>query len=665
MLKALCGAAALLAVSLGGALSLGHGDGPVRVGRGAGERLGDRAPRYRYIYNSSPAQTAAAARGWNQLDVGSKWAADRLPSGTRGLVWVGDYDNSACRWEVPDAELGGDVSTMAGDRKVAGFFFSDEPDPFECPDSPGQHRARSRFIHSLAPRKITVMVMDANSGRDSLRQLPWWVGAADYVGLDPYPCHHDRPCRYSWIDRIIRAADAAGLSYWGVVQAFADDDSWRWPTPHEEARMLSQWAASRQKGSMTFAWEWAGRALMRRPRLLRVLQRFNRKGMRIPKAEAAGRGAAAEVHYTFIGPRSVAFQWRGAARTIRYGRSPRAMMTVRARAPRPLPFSSRGPFRSARLTGLKPGTSYHYAIGDGPRFTFKTVPRTHFRFDVEADVGSADEFDEVGATQRQIAADRPSFVLVAGDLTYGNDDGQAAVGRHFDDVMAWSRRAAYMPAWGNHEWDDASDDLRNYKGRFVIPHGAASPDAPAKGCCGEDWGWFDAGGVRFISYPEPYGDATWPAWRAKAGRLMAAAEARPGIRFIVTFGHRPAYSTGYHHGEEDLAAILDGLGERFSKYVLNLNGHSHDYERFRPIHGVTHITAGGGGAPLEPPWNGRDDRTVHRAMHLAHLRVHVSSSALHVEAICGPASSHDDVSCRPGQVIDSYRIGLPQATRAR
>ena len=59
----------------------------------------------------------------------------------------------------------------------------------------------------------------------------------------------------------------------------------------------------------------------------------------------------------------------------------------------------------------------------------------------------------------------------------------------------------------------------------------------------------------------------------------------------------------------DLAAILNAFGDRYSKYVLNLNGHSHDYERFQPIHGVTHITAGGGGAALEGPWTTTDSRT--------------------------------------------------------
>jgi hypothetical protein len=213
-----------------------------------------------------------------------------------------------------------------------------------------------------------------------------------------------------------------------------------------------------------------------------------------------------------------------------------------------------------------------------------------------------------------------------------------------------------MTAWGNHEWDESTDDLRNYKGRLQLPHAHASPGAPRKGCCGDDWGWFDAGGVRFISYPEPYTDAAWIDWHEKAARLMAAAQRDPRIHFVVTFGHRPAYSTGYHPGDKQLASIMNDLGDRYSKYVLNLNGHSHDYERFVPIHHVVHITAGGGGADLEPWSRGPDARTAFRALHLEHLRVDVDARRLRIQALCGPGTSEQGFSCRLGTVIDSYTI---------
>lgn len=237
------------------------------------------APPLRYIYGSDSAVATVASYGWNLIDVGSKWAADQLRAGTRGLVWVGDYDNSACSWEVSDAALRQKVSAAIGDAKVFGYFFSDEPNPYVCPNAPAQHRTRTELIHSIDPKKATVVVLDSNgfkgrATRDALDQLPRWKGTADYLGLDPYPCYQGSACDFSWIDRTIQAANAAGLDYWGVVQAF-DDSSWRWPTPAELSHMVGQWGASRETGYMTFAWTWSGNSLGSKLSLLDVLRNFN------------------------------------------------------------------------------------------------------------------------------------------------------------------------------------------------------------------------------------------------------------------------------------------------------------------------------------------------------------------------------------------------------
>src|SRR3989442_2375243 len=243
------------------------------VGGGAGRK--SNPPSYRYIFSSESAQTVVASHGWNLLDVSSQASADQLPGRTRGMMYMEDYDNSTCDWEVSAPELTAKVAAMAGDPKVAGYYFSDEPDPYACPSAPGQHRARSQLIHSLDPGKMTVMTMDSNSGQASLDQTPLWVGAADYVGLDPYPCRQNEPCNFGWIDAIIEAADRAGLSYWGVVQAFADS-TWRWPTAREERHMLCQGATSRESGNVGLSRTWAGQSLPNQPRLLRVLTHFNK-----------------------------------------------------------------------------------------------------------------------------------------------------------------------------------------------------------------------------------------------------------------------------------------------------------------------------------------------------------------------------------------------------
>jgi hypothetical protein len=568
-------------------------------------------------------------------------------------MWLGDYDNSSCAWERSDSELAQLLAGTARDPRIYGFLFSDEADPFACPGAPAQHRTRKELIHRLSPGKVTVMVVDSNSDAATLKQIPLWRGAADRLAFDPYPCYRARACNYTWVRRVVRAANAARVPYWGVVQAFADR-TWRWPTVAEERRLLSIWTASRASALMTFAWEWSGNELPDRPALLATLRRFNKAAAARTTAAA---GSASEVHYTFNGPTAVTLDWRGTPTSVRV-RLGRRWRLFASRVAKPQPFSSAGPFREARIGGLRPGRSYRYVIGAGPVSTFRTAPTGSFRFDVEADVGDSRNFPPVARVQRLIAADKPAFVIVAGDLTYGNDEGQNAVDQHFNDVMAWSRRAAYMPAWGNHEWDKDSDDLRNYKGRFAVPHAHTSRGAPAQGCCGEDWGWFDAGPVRFISYPEPYTSATWSQWKDGVNALMSAAQRDSRIRFIVTFGHRPAYSTGYHHGESQLAGILDAFGDRYSKYVLNINGHSHNYERFVPIHHVVHLTASGGGADLEQ-LSANERRSAFRALHLAHVRVNVTRARLELQAVCGPPTSDDQFRCTTGQIIDSYVITAP------
>ena len=179
--------------------------------------------------------------------------------------------------------------------------------------------------------------------------------------------------------------------------------------------------------------------------------------------------------------------------------------------------------------------------------------------------------------------------------------------------------------------------------------------------------------MRFIAYPEPYSGA-WSDWRTKAGAVMDAAQANPLIRFIVTFGHRPALSSGYHSGDATLLGYMNALGAAHSKYVLNLNGHSHNYERSYPQSGVTHITIGTGGSTLEEAsgtclWTGGCPApawSAFRAFHHGALKLTFTPTSIHGEAICGPAgdtgSNQNDITCNPGDPFDTFQIGTSAAT---
>jgi hypothetical protein len=405
-------------------------------------------------------------------------------------------------------------------------------------------------------------------------------------------------------------------------------------------------------------------------------------------APAGAALAADEVHWTFTGQTSLTFDWRGSSseNILRYGPSP-GQYTHTATATNPLPpntpFSSQGPYWEAKLVGLKENTQYHYSIAGGPDNTFRTPPprgsRGGFTVFAQSDIGSASSHPNVAQVQSLITG--AAFVLVPGDLTYGDSDGQTAVDSHFNDVMVWSRDAAYMPAWGNHEVDRPSnacrlrcgqscrsqrcDDLRNYKGRFDLPNPQTSPGAPAVACCSEDWYWFDYGHVRFIAYPEPFPGA-WSDWNAKAKTLMDVAQNDPAIVFIVTFGHRPAYSSGSHPGDPTLGGYLDRLGANHSKYVLNVNGHSHNYERTHPQSGVVHLTVGTGGNNLEQEegclWETCDKPSWSAVRFMRHgvTQLQFAATAIAGSFICGPAGGGtNDVACREGEVIDRFSIAAP------
>jgi hypothetical protein len=237
----------------------------------------------------------------------------------------------------------------------------------------------------------------------------------------------------------------------------------------------------------------------------------------------------------------------------------------------------------------------------------------------EGDIGNPLDFPSTQAIQNLIASQAPDLVLALGDYSYVNGSptsggidaffGNSLLGASNNGVEAWSLRAPFEFSIGNHEIDHANDNGTctgdnpiNYKARFDF---ANPKEDPTYGTyCntggGEDWQWFDYGNTRFIAYPEPWAD-NWKTWNTKVDPIMAQAQSSTNIKFIVTFGHRPAWSSGYHPGESALVSYTSALHAKYSKFVLQLNGHSHNYERTNPTatNGVTYITSGGGGGYLE------------------------------------------------------------------
>ncbi len=411
-----------------------------------------------------------------------------------------------------------------------------------------------------------------------------------------------------------------------------------------------------------------------------------------------------QVHYTITGPTSVSFDWRGSATTINYGPTTSYGSSATAAGPVVVkedgsnvpitPNSGPGPWREARITGLTPGTTYNYSIGGTANQTFKTAPAAgtaDFTAIVNGDMGNPLGFSKSQPIANLMRDANPDLVLGVGDYSYANSNptggyvdaffGDIALGAN-NGIQAFSLRTPFFPAWGNHEIDHANDggtctggdNLTNYKGRFDLPN--PKEDVLDNTYCyaggGEDWHWFDYGNTRFIAFPEPWSD-NWAGWNTKVSPIMLAAQNNPNIKYIVTYGHRPAWSTGSHASETPLANITRDLHASYSKFVLQLNGHSHNYERSNPTltNGVTYVTAGTGGGGLangscangwsqyagscnQPAWS------VVRKMRYGYTKLTFGATAITGQFICGPAGGATITdTCTQGAVVDSFSIVAP------
>ncbi len=391
--------------------------------------------------------------------------------------------------------------------------------------------------------------------------------------------------------------------------------------------------------------------------------------------------------------------WRGTDSSVSYGTTTAYGTTRTASAPAIQPVDNVGPFKQIKLTGLAPNTTYHYRIGsEGNDNTFQTAPTGNFTWDDIGDTGTT-YFDPSAGVECnktwmsqiwvQLANDNPDFVTHGGDISYANECGRPSVHQLYNDIAPVATKAPLQFSWGNHEYGAPSgrappgtprDSMANYKGRHMMPNpqtvpadgparvtypGCPSPQNPSvNGCRGDDWGYFTAGHVLFISYPEPWFGA-YPSWKTKTSSLMAAAQADPNIYMIVTYGHRPAYSSQPNNSTvPELTTAINSLGDLYSpaaradgKYVLNVAHHVHGGEVFVPQHGVMHITNGGGGtgeAGLKTPAPG----SVWQTNHPEYMRATVVGGVMTVKMICGPifALNPNREACVKGSVLHTETL---------
>lgn len=285
---------------------------------------------------------------------------------------------------------------------------------------------------------------------------------------------------------------------------------------------------------------------------------------------------------------------------------------------------------TATLKGLTPGATYSYTVElDGTR----TPPRRFRTLNPKAPsvrfIAYGDDRthpDIHAALARRFQDYQPDFILHNGDLVARGDDYALWSREFFGPLAHVIDEVPIFPIIGNHE-----HDCTNY---------LALLDLPGR----QRWYSFDAGPVHVLGLDFHYEKATDEQFRFAQHDLLASR-----ARWKVVFLHPPVFNVGGHASAWGHDSYLPLFHQ--AKVDLVLAGHSHLYERFRPLASaahpsewpITHITAGGGGAPLHTSLP-NPALAAHAAVH--HFMVFdVTRDTLHGQAI------RED-----GSVLDRFEI---------
>src|SRR5437867_11148379 len=239
----------------------------------------------------------------------------------------------------------------------------------------------------------------------------------------------------------------------------------------------------------------------------------------------------------------------------------------------------------ATLPNLKSGKTYAYAVEfaglKSPAHQFQTLDASARKSQFIA-YGDSRSFPDIHAKlANRFRQHKPDFVLHTGDLVMRGKD-YALWSREFFKPMAnVIDEVPFFSVIGNHE-----EDGTNYLAYFHLPGK-------------ELWYSFDDGPVHLLALDYHFESSTNEQFRFAQQDLMNSR-----APWKIVFLHYPIFNIGGHaagFGHTNYLPMFHA-----ANVDLVIGGHSHLYERFRPVlppagqtgSVITCITTGGGGAEL-------------------------------------------------------------------
>ena len=241
--------------------------------------------------------------------------------------------------------------------------------------------------------------------------------------------------------------------------------------------------------------------------------------------------------------------------------------------------------RNIKLTGLQPGTLYHYRASQGGSysddytFTSASFSGIGFRFAWLADMRTGTSVhDQIAA---RVLDANPLFSLYGGDLA--KDGSYAALKSEFfrPNQLALIARVPFFNAVGNHEgWGTNTQ---------------AFLEAPTSSSGTQAYYSFDYGDLHVLVINNIVSYAPGSAQYVFAQTDLAATTRR----WKIVISHYPAYCAGGHGEDADMKTMTSNIFEPNLVDVV-VSGHSHFYQH-NMVNGIHHLVIGSAGAPLVIP----------------------------------------------------------------
>ena len=147
----------------------------------------------------------------------------------------------------------------------------------------------------------------------------------------------------------------------------------------------------------------------------------------------------------------------------------------------------------------------------------------------------------------------------------------------------------------------------------------------------ERWYSFDWGDVHFVALDTERLSERQAIWLEED---LLANE----LPWVVAYLHAPPYSSGEHGSDLAARELFTPLFETYGVQLV-LAGHEHNYERTKPISGVTYVVTGGGGRSSRAVGTSSFTAFSEEVLHFVY--VEIDSDTLLLHAIDGVGREFD------------------------